>query len=172
MNKYVYSIGLCSLAAVLILTGCKSRMGKSNTIHVENSPGQPMIDEKPEDSVVFLVYTPKATFTTVAQMEAQMPSDTKDFTFGVVNDKFLQGCYYTGETSTAFLASFAERWNKTTFLRRFVNAKELFERENSNVGDSLTTETVRGKMPMLPNEYQLAFRNASCRPRQRSLSGC
>ena len=96
-------------------------------------------------------------------------AQTKNFKLGQVNKKYLKGCYYTGDTSTPFLASFAERWNKTAFLRRFVNAEEIFERENSNVGDSLTTETVRGKMPMLPNEYQLAFRNANCQARAKKL---
>lgn len=136
---------------------------------MDQSPGWSVVVEEPEDTVVFVEYTPKATFTTVAQMEAQMPSDTKEITLGVVNKKFLDGCYYTGDTSTPFLASFEERWNKTTFLRRFVNAEEIFERENSNVGDSLTTETVRGRMPLLPNEYQQAFRNANCQARAKKL---
>ena len=65
--------------------------------------------------------------------------------------------------------SFAERWNRNTFLRRFVNAEEIFERENSNFGDSLTTETVRGKMPMLRNEFQLAFNNSEARGKARQL---
>ena len=86
-----------------------------------------------------------------------------------MNAKFVKRCYYTGDTSTPFLASFAERYNKTEFLMRFVNAEEIFERENTNVGDSLTTGTVRGEMPLLPNEYQLAFRDAKCQTRAKKL---
>lgn len=102
-------------------------------------------------------------------MEDKIPEEQDGFELGVVNSKFVKGCYYTGDTSTPFLASFAERWNKTEFLRRFVNAEEIFERENTNVGDSQTTDTVRGKMPMLKNEYQLAFRNANCQARAKKL---
>lgn len=40
--------------------------------------------------------------------------------------------------------------------------EEIFERQNTNIGDSLTTDTVRGKLPMLKNEYQLAFRSGTC----------
>ena len=162
-------IVLCALAAVMVLVGCKNRSRQTSSIHVENSPGQPVIVEEPEDSVVFVAYTAKTTFTSIAQMEAKMPSDTKNTFLGVVNKQFLKGCYYTGDTSTPFLASFAERYNKAEFLRRFVNAEEIFERKNTNVCDSLTTKTVRGKMPLLPNEYQLAFRNSNCQARAKKL---
>jgi hypothetical protein len=50
-----------------------------------------------------------------------------------------------------------------------VNAEELFARVNADLGDSLTTETVRGKMPMLPNELQLAFQNAEIRSKAQQL---
>lgn len=158
----------------ILLIGCNIRGGKTGKNLAENSPTWGVVIEEPEEleveeeSIAFADYMPKASFTTVASMEAQM-AQTKNFKLGQVNKKYLKGCYYTGDTSTPFLASFAERWNKTAFLRRFVNAEEIFERENSNVGDSLTTETVRGKMPMLPNEYQLAFRNANCQARAKKL---
>lgn len=158
----------------ILLMGCNTRGAKTGKKLVENSPTWGVVVDEPEQSeaveepIAFIDYTPKASFTTVASMEAQMPQ-TGNFKLGQVNKKYLKGCYYTGGTSTPFLASFAERWNRTTFLRRFVNAEELFERENSNVGDSLTTETVRGKMPMLPNEYQLAFKNSKCQAQARKL---
>lgn len=162
INKYLL-IGTMAF----LLMGCNTHGGKTGKNLVDNSPTWGITAEEQEeetveeDLIVYAEYTPKASFTTVASMEAQMPQ-TGDFELGQVNKKFLEGCYYTGNTSTPFLASFAERWNRTTFLRHFVNAEELFERENSNVGDSLTSETVRGKMPMLPNEYQLAFKNSQC----------
>ncbi len=151
------------------LTGCKSRNTKTAGIHVENSPVVEAVVEEHEDSVVFVDYTPKTTFTSIEQMEDKIPEEQGAFELGLVNAKFVKGCYYTGDTSTPFLASFAERWNKTEFLRRFVNAEELFERENSNYGDSLTTKTVRGVMPLLPNEYQLAFQNVTYRSRAKKL---
>ena len=169
MEKRYYLISLCALVAVMMLNGCKNRSGQTSSIHVENSPGQPVVVEEPEDSVVFVDYTPKTTFTSIEQMEDKVPQEEGGFELGVVNQKFLKGCYYTGDTSTPFLASFAERYNKTEFLRRFVNAEEVFERENTNVGDSLTTDTVRGEMPLLSNEYQLAFRNANCQARAKKL---
>lgn len=169
MNKIYHLIALCALAAVMILTGCKNRGGQPRSIHVENSPGQPVVVEEPEDSVIFVDYTPKTTFTSIEQMEEKVPKEEGGYELGVVNKKFLKGCYYTGSTSTPFLASFAERYNKTEFLRRFVNAEEVFERQNTNVGDSLTTDTVRGEMPLLSNEYQLAFRNANCQARAKKL---
>lgn len=156
MNRVIV-IGLCVFAAVMILTGCNNRSV------------QPVIIEEKEDSLVFVEYTPKTSFTSIDQMLANVPDDLSDYVLGVVNEKFLEGCYYTGDTSTPFLASFAERYNKTEFLRRFVNAVELFERENTNYDDSLSTETVRGKIPLLSNEYQLAFRNANCQARAKKL---
>lgn len=159
-------IGLVLLSA---LTGCKNRNTKTAGVLIENSPVVEATVEEPEDSVVFVEYTPKTSFTSIEQMEDKLPKEEKGFELGVVNEKFVKGCYYTGDTSTPFLASFAERYNKTEFLRHFVNAEEIFERENTNIGDSLTTETVRGKMPMLPNEYQLAFRNANCQARAKKL---
>lgn len=157
------------LCSALILCGCKEKTTKSNANLIERSPEWGVAMEEPEDSVAFVDYTPKTTFTSIEQMDAMAPSGEGEFVLGVVNKKFLKGCYYTGDTSTPFLASFAERWNKVEFLRRFVNAEELFARENTNIGDSLTTETVRGKMPLLPNEYQLAFRNADCQARAKKL---
>ena len=156
MNRVIV-IGLCVFAAVMILTGCNNRSV------------QPVIIEEKEESLVFVEYTPKTSFTSIDQMLANVPDDLSDYVLGVVNEKFLEGCYYTGDTSTPFLASFAERYNKTEFLRRFVNAVELFERENTNYDDSLSTETVRGKIPLLSNEYQLAFRNANCQARAKKL---
>ena len=153
------AIGVVLLSS---LTGCKSRNAKTAGVHVENSPVVEAVVEKHEDSVVFVDYTPKTTFTSIEQMEDKIPEEQDGVELGVVNAMFVKGCYYTGDTSTPFLASFAERYNKTEFLRRFVNAEEIFERENTNIGDSLTTDTIRGKMPLLTNEYQLAFRNANC----------
>ena len=117
-----------------------------------------------------LDYKPKATFTSASYMEDLIPPGTDGYELGTVNKKFLKGCYYTGNTSTPFLSSFTERWNSTTFLRRFINAEELFERLNTNVGDSLTTETVHGKMPMLPGEIDLAFKDSKSRTLARKLT--
>lgn len=170
MNRVTHTLLIASIGIALTLCGCKAKTNKANINLIERSPEWGVtVPEVAEDSVVFVEYTPMATFTTVAQMEALVPSDPEQDFLGKVNGKFLKGCYYTGSTSTPFLASFAERWNKTAFLRRFVNAEEIFERENSNVGDSLTKETVRGKMPLLPNEYKLAFRNANCQARAKKL---
>ena len=153
----------------LILCGCKGKTNEANANLIEHSPAWGVVVAEPEDSEVFMDYKPKTTFTSIEQMDAMAPSGEGEFVLGVVNKKFLKGCYYTGDTSTPFLASFAERWNKAEFLRRFVNAEELFERENTNIGDSLTAKTVRGKMPLLPNEYQLAFRNVNCQVHAKRL---
>ena len=169
MKKNLYLIVLLPISVVLFLAGCKNERARTGTINMENSPVQPVIADKQDDSSAFVAYTPKATFTTVEHMEAQMSRDNEELFLGVVNDNFLNGCYYTGDISTPFLASFAERWNKMTFLRRFVNAEEQFVRENENLGDSLTTETVRGRMPILPNEFQLAFENAKSQELARKL---
>lgn len=172
----------CILATVLFATcllvsSCGSRKSKSS-VHVEHSPSWGIVSETKEASLqpeephgepIKLDYKPKASFTSIAYMESLFPSDEEEYKLGTVNKKFLKGCYYTGDTSTLFLASFAERWNRNTFLRRFVNAEELFARENANLGDSLTTEPVRGKMPMLPNELQLAFQNAEIRSKAQQL---
>lgn len=166
LYTYIHVIGLLLL---LSLSGCKSRNTKTAGVRIENSPVVETSISEPADSVVFVEYSPKTTFTSIEQMEDKIPEEQDGFELGVVNSKFVKGCYYTGDTSTPFLASFAERWNKTEFLRRFVNAEEIFERENTNVGDSLTTDTVRGEMPMLKNEYQLAFRNANCQARAKKL---
>ena len=166
LYTFIPVIGLMLLSA---LTGCKNRNTKTAGVRIENSPVVETTIAEPEDSVIFLDYTPKTTFTSIEQMEDKIPEEQDGFELGVVNSKFVKGCYYTGDTSTPFLASFAERWNKTEFLRRFVNAEEIFERENTNVGDSLTTDTIRGEMPMLKNEYQLAFRNANCQARAKKL---
>ena len=153
----------------MFLTGCNNRGSQTSRIYVENSPEQTVVVEESEESVVFMEYTPKTTFTSIDQMNARMPESNSESILGKVNIQFLEGCYYTGDTSTSFLASFAERWNKNVFLRRFVNAEELFERQNVIPWDSLSTETVRGTMPLLPNEYQLAFRNKDCRKRAKKL---
>ena len=166
LYTYIPVIGLLLL---LSLSGCKSRNTKTAGVRIENSPIVETSISGPADSVVFVEYSPKTTFTSIEQMEDKIPEEQDGFELGVVNSKFVKGCYYTGDTSTPFLASFAERWNKTEFLRRFVNAEEIFERENTNVGDSLTTDTVRGEMPMLKNEYQLAFRSANCPARAKKL---
>ena len=159
-----------SFSIALTLYGCKAKTSKTQANPIERSSElEAPVPEEPEDSIVFVEYSPKTTFTAIEQMEDKMPKEQSGFELGVVNAKFVNGCYYTGDTSTPFLASFAERYNKTEFLRRFVNAEEIFVRENTNVGDSLTTETVRGKMLLLPNEYQLAFRKANCQTRAKKL---
>ncbi len=160
---------IVSFVMAIFIVGCAGRSHQNSTLRVERSPEVGVVVEEPEDSVVFVDYAPKTTFTSIEQMEDIVPKEEGGYELGVVNKKFLKGCYYTGSTSTPFLASFAERYNKTEFLRRFVNAEEIFERENTNVGDSLTTDTVRGEMPLLSNEYQLAFRNANCQARARKL---
>lgn len=159
----------CDIACLLFLAwSCGHFNGKRNDARGEDRPAWG-IENTVETAIVpqEQSYTPKATFTSVAYISSLLPDE--DFKLGTVNSKLLNNCYYTGDTSTPFLASFAERWNRFTFLRRFVNAEEVFERENSNLGDSLTTETVRGRMPMLSNEYQLAFRSEKCRSMARRL---
>ena len=158
MKKGLIMLLFVSVSIMFFLCGCKKKTTKSTVIMIERSPEWGVVVEEPKDTVVFVEYSPKTTFTSIEQMEARMPSGEIESILGKVNVQFLDGCYYTGDTSTPFLASFAERWNKAEFLRRFVNAEELFERENTNVGDSLTTDTIRGDMPLLSNEYQLAFR--------------
>lgn len=160
---------IVSFVMAIFIVGCAGRSHRNSTLRVERSPEVGVVVEEPEDSVVLVDYAPKTTFTSFEQMEDNVPKEEGGYELGVVNKKFLKGCYYTGSTSTPFLASFAERYNKTEFLRRFVNAEEVFERQNTNVGDSLTTDTVRGEMPLLSNEYQLAFRNANCQARAKKL---
>lgn len=170
MKRVAHMIFAASIGIALLFCGCKAKTSKTETDRIERSPElRAPFPEDSDDSTVFVEYTPKATFTTVAEMEAKVPTEDVESILGKVNEQFLEGCYYTGDTSAPFLASFAERWNKTEFLRRFVNAEELFERENSNYGDSLTTKTVRGVMPLLPNEYQLAFQNVTYRSRAKKL---
>ena len=163
---------------MLSLPGCMPKQTGSNAIRVERSPEwgvgtreeeEPVVyDETDEEDLTYAEYTPKATFTSVDTMDSLL-GEYADYYFGKVNDKFLKGCYYTGPTSTPLLASFAERWNKMAFLRRFVNAEEVFERENDGLGDSLATEMVRGVMPVLPNEYKLAFRDKESQALARKL---
>ena len=169
------SIIFLSFAILLLamLVGCGRRSGKISGPRLERSPEWGVVDtnEKPvikDDSdesfatIPDVPYEPKVTFTGRESLEAMCSLTSGENALGKANTKYLDGCYYTGDTSTPVLASCAERWNKAAFLRRFVNAEELFERANTNIGDSLTTETVRGELPMLKNEYQLAFRNSTC----------
>lgn len=169
------------LGLVLLLTAsCGNRNNKSSVLRVERSPEWGV--EKTEDNVAAsddiddafatipdVPYEPKVTFTGRESMESMCELASGEDALGKVNTKYLDGCYYTGDTSTPFLASFAERWNKAAFLRRFVNAEELFERANTNIWDSLTTDTVRGELPMLKNEHQLAFRNSTCVAKAKKL---
>lgn len=161
-----------------LLTSCGNRRGNTG-IHVVHSPSWGVKSEAssaryiPEEKMVEpeqLDYKSKASFTSLTYLKDLIPPGSQDYELGTVNAKFLKGCYYTGSTSTPFLSSFAERWNSTTFLRRFINAEELFERMNTNVGDSLTTETIRGKMPMLPGEIELAFKDSKSRTLARKLT--
>lgn len=167
-GRFYLSTG-CVMITLLLIAGCGSRNARTSANRIDNSPERSDEVSEPSDTVVFVDYSPRTTFTSIEQMEDKMPKEEGGFELGVVNAKFLKGCYYTGDTSMPFLASFAERYNKTEFLRRFVNAEEIFERENTNVGDSLTTNTVRGEMPLLQNEYQLAFRNVNCQVRAKKL---
>ena len=64
------AIGLVFLSS---LTGCKSRNTKNAGVHIENSPVVEAAVTEPEDSVVFVEYTPKTTFTSIEQMEDKMP---------------------------------------------------------------------------------------------------
>lgn len=164
----------------LLLVSCGGRSSKSTGPRLERSPEWGVVapDEKrnmADDSIEAVPtipdvpYEPKVTFTGRETLDSLCSYVSEGETLGIANALFLDGCYYTGDTSTPFLASFAERWNKAAFLRRFVNAEELFERENTNIGDSLTTDTVRGMMPMLKNEYQLAFRNSTCVAKAKKL---
>lgn len=70
LYTYVPVIGLLLL---LSLSGCKSRNTKTAGIHVENSPVVEAVVEEHEDSVVFVDYTPKTTFTSIEQMEDKIP---------------------------------------------------------------------------------------------------
>ena len=168
---------IIGVISVILIAGCAGRNCQKAALRVDRSPEVGVVEEPgmaekpemPEDPVVFADYTPKTTFTSIEQMEARMPEASEESMLGKVNIQFLEGCYYTGKTSTPFLASFAERYNKIEFLRRFVNAEELFERVNNIPWDSLSTETVRGTMPLLPNEYKLAFKNKDCRERAMKL---
>lgn len=73
------------------LTGCKSRNTKTAGIHVENSPVVEAVVEEHEDSVVFVDYTPKTTFTSIEQMEDKIPEEQDGFELGIVNAKFVKG---------------------------------------------------------------------------------
>ena len=173
MKAKLIILSLIAVLAASLLIGCREKSSKTNGPRLERSPEWGVVDtnEKPviEDdydesfaTIPDVPYEPKVTFTGRESLEAMCSLASGENALGKANKKYLDGCYYTGDTSTPFLASFAERWNKAAFLRRFVNAEELFERENTNIGDSLTTDTVRGELPMLKNEYQLAFRNSTC----------
>ena len=176
------SIIFLSFAILILpmLVGCGRRSGKISGPRLERSPEWGVVDtnEKPvimDDSdesfatIPDVPYEPKVTFTGRESLESMCSLASGENALGKANTKYLEGCYYTGDTSTPFLASFAERWNKAAFLRRFVNAEELFERANTNIGDSLTTETKRGELPLLKNEYQLAFRNSTCVAKAKKL---
>ncbi len=178
-NKSILFLSFAILI-LLMLVGCGRRNSKSTGPRLERSPVWGVVDsnEKPikeydsDESFATIPdvpYEPKVTFTGREALDSLCSFVSDDEALGKVNAMFLDGCYYTGDTSTPFLASFAERWNKAAFLRRFVNAEELFERENTNIGDSLTTDTVRGELPMLKNEYQLAFRNSTCVAKAKKL---
>ena len=104
-----------------------------------------------------------ATFTSIDSMTEAAPGEGDEDMLEKTNRMYLDGCYYTGDTSTPFRASFSERWNKMVFLRRFVHAEELFERANSDPLDSLDRKTVHGTIDLLPDEYQLAFRKTGSR---------
>ena len=176
------SIIFLSFAILILpmLVGCGRRSGKISGTRLERSPEWGVMDTN-EKTVIMddsdesfatipdIPYEPKVTFTGRESLEDMCSLASGENALGKANTKYLEGCYYTGDTSTPFLASFAERWNKAAFLRRFVNAEELFERENTNIGDSLTTDTVRGEFPMLKNEYQLAFRNSTCVAKAKKL---
>ena len=176
--KYKVLKVIIILGVLILLSGCRNRGGNTG-IHVAHSPSWGVKSEAssacyiPEEKAVepeLLDYKSKASFTSLAYMEDLIPPGSQDYELGTVNAKFIKGCYYTGSTSIPFLSSFAERWNSTTFFRRFINAAELFERMNTNVGDSLTTETIRGKMPMLPGEIELAFKDSKSRSLARKLT--
>lgn len=180
MKAKLIILSLIAVLAASLLIGCREKSSKTNGPRLERSPEWGVVDtnEKPviEDdydesfaTIPDVPYEPKVTFTGRESLEAMCSLASGENALGKANKKYLDGCYYTGDTSTPFLASFAERWNKAAFLRRFVNAEELFERENTNIGDSLTTDTVRGKLPMLKNEYQLAFRNSTCVAKAKKL---
>lgn len=173
-------LSLMAVSAASFFIGCREKSSKTSGPRLERSPEWGVVDTN-EKSVIMdgsdesfatipdVPYEPKVTFTGRETLDSLCSYVSEGETLGVANALFLDGCYYTGDTSTSFLASFAERWNKAAFLRRFVNAEELFERENTNIGDSLTTDTVRGKMLMLKNEYQLAFRNSNCVAKAKKL---
>jgi hypothetical protein len=180
MKTSLFNIRILVICTTLLLVGCGGRSSKGVGPKIERSPEWGVVDsnEKPviEDNsnesfatIPDVPYEPKVSFTGRDTLDSLCSLVSEYEELGKANTLFLDGCYYSGDTSTPFLASFAERWNKAAFLRRFVNAEELFERENTNIGDSLTTDTVRGKMPMLKNEYQLAFRNSTCVAKAKKL---
>ena len=180
MKAKLIILSLIAVLAASLLIGCREKSSKTSYPRLERSPEWGVVDTNEklviEDdydesfaTIQDVPYEPKVTFTGRESLEAMCSLASGENALGKANTKYLGGCYYTGDTSTPFLASFAERWNKAAFLRRFVNAEELFERENTNIGDSLTTETVRGEFPMLKNEYQLAFRNSTCVAKAKKL---
>lgn len=175
--KNLSSIGILASISVLFLIAC-GRTVKNNSTRVDYSPewSMPVQEssngDRPIERTVEperLDYEPKTSFTSMAFLEELIPEDNQDFELGCVNRRFITGCYYTGDISTPFLASFSERWNRMQFFRRFMNAWELFERGNDRIADTLSTETVRGNMPMLQNEIQLAFKDTECRKKAKKL---
>ncbi len=152
-----YLILIISLS-VLLLSSCKSRNGQPG---IRQTEVQTVLEK--------LDYTPKTTFTGMEQMSAKISEEEAGIAIGEVSKQFLEGCYYIGDTSTPFLASFAEWWNRLAFLRRFASAEEVFERVNTNIEDSLTTETVRGTISLLPDEYDRAFRDKKLQSKAKEL---
>lgn len=173
-------LSLMAVPAASFFIGCREKSSKISGLRLERLPEWGVVDTNEKSAIMDgsdesfatipdVPYEPKVTFTGRETLDSLCSYVSEGETLGIANALFLDGCYYTGDTSTPFLASFAERWNKAAFLRRFVNAEELFERENTNIGDSLTTDTVRGELPMLKNEYQLAFRNSTCVAKAKKL---
>ena len=62
LYTFIPVIGLMLLSA---LTGCKNRNTKTAGVRIENSPVVETTIAEPEDSVIFLDYTPKTTFTSI-----------------------------------------------------------------------------------------------------------
>ena len=105
---------------LLLIASCGNRNDKSSVLRVERSPEWGV--EKTEDNVAAsddmddafatipdIPYEPKVIFTGRESMEVMCELAPGENALGKVNTKYLDGCYYTGDTSTSFLASFAER---------------------------------------------------------------
>ena len=99
---------------LLLIASCGNRNDKSSVLRVERSPEWGV--EKTEDNVAAsddmddafatipdIPYEPKVIFTGRESMEVMCELAPGENALGKVNTKYLDGCYYTGDTSTRSL---------------------------------------------------------------------